>query len=153
MAQGRHCSACQILNMDIKPNAGLKNVKETYQRLVDSAFQLQLKRNLEAYVDDMVIKSNDKKVVYIAETFDNIRRIIMKLNSKKCSFEMEEGKFLGYMVTFEGIQANLKNTKALVDMQFPRTLKEIHSLSGKVSALNRFLARSAKRSLVYVCKH
>ncbi|GJR42588.1 reverse transcriptase domain-containing protein [Tanacetum coccineum] len=61
---------------------GLKNAGATYQRLVDTAFQSQIGRNLEAYVDDMVIKSNDEKVLiaYIAETFDNLRRINMKLN-------------------------------------------------------------------------
>nr|GEU91525.1 reverse transcriptase domain-containing protein [Tanacetum cinerariifolium] len=54
------------------------------------------RENLEAYVDDMVIKSNDEKVLIedIVETFDNLRRINMKLNPKKCSFGVEEGKFL-----------------------------------------------------------
>lgn len=56
---------------------------------------------------------------------------------------------MGYMVTSEGIQANPKKTKALIDMQSPRTLKEMQSLSGKLAALNRFLARSAERSLPF----
>ncbi|GJY14711.1 reverse transcriptase domain-containing protein [Tanacetum coccineum] len=94
-------------------------------------------RNLEAYVDDMVIKSNDEKVLIadIAETFDNLRRINMKLNPKKCSFAVKEGKFLGYMVASIGIQANSKKTKAIADMQLPRTLREMQSLSGKLAAL------------------
>nr|GEV19936.1 hypothetical protein [Tanacetum cinerariifolium] len=78
---------------------GLKNAKATYQRVVDTTFQSRIGRNLEAYVDDMVIKSNDEKVLIedIVETFDNLRRINMKLNPKKCSFEMEEGNFLGFL--------------------------------------------------------
>ncbi|GKC19485.1 reverse transcriptase domain-containing protein [Tanacetum coccineum] len=86
----------------------LKNEGATYQRLVDTAFQSQIGRNLEAYVDDMVIKSNDKKMLIadIAET-------------------VEEGKFLGYMVTSEGIRANPNKTKAIADMKSPRTLKEM----------------------------
>lgn len=93
----------------------LKNAGPTYQRLVDSAFRSQIGRNLEAYVDDMVIKSRTEKdlLADIAETFDNLRRINMKLNPKKCSFGVEEGKFLGYMVTSEGIRANPKKTRAL----------------------------------------
>ncbi|GKG44969.1 reverse transcriptase domain-containing protein, partial [Tanacetum coccineum] len=89
--------------------------------------------NLEAYVDDMVIKSIDEKVMIadIAETFDNLRRINMKLNPKKCSFGVEEGKFLGYMVTSNGIWANPKKTKAIANMQSPQTLKEMQSLSEK----------------------
>nr|GEW14748.1 reverse transcriptase domain-containing protein [Tanacetum cinerariifolium] len=56
-------------------------------------------RNLEAYVDDMVIKSRDEKMLLadISETFDNLKKINMKLNPKKCSFRVEEGKFIGYM--------------------------------------------------------
>nr|GEZ30942.1 reverse transcriptase domain-containing protein [Tanacetum cinerariifolium] len=59
----------------------------------------QIRRNLEAYVDGMVIKRNDEKILLadIAETFDNLWRINMKLNLKKCSSRVEEGKFLGYM--------------------------------------------------------
>ncbi|GJV62324.1 reverse transcriptase domain-containing protein [Tanacetum coccineum] len=97
---------------------GLKNAGATYQRLVDAAFQSQIGRNLEAYVDDIIIKRNDEKVLItdIAETFDNLRRINMKLNPKKCSFGVEEGNFLGYMVTSEGIWANPKKTKAIADI-------------------------------------
>ncbi|GJY23090.1 reverse transcriptase domain-containing protein [Tanacetum coccineum] len=97
---------------------GLKNAGATYQRLVDSTFQSQIGRNLKAYVDDMVIKSRDEKMVLadISETFDNLKKISMKLNPKKCSFEVEEGKFLGYMVTSEGIRANPRKTKALADL-------------------------------------
>nr|GEU43592.1 hypothetical protein [Tanacetum cinerariifolium] len=76
---------------------GLKNAGATYQRLVDSTFQSQIGRNLEAYVDDMMVKSKDEKMllVDIEKTFDYLRKINMKLNPKKCSFRVEEGKFLG----------------------------------------------------------
>ncbi|GJS65093.1 reverse transcriptase domain-containing protein [Tanacetum coccineum] len=101
-----------------KMSFGLKSVEATYQRLVDTAFQSQIGRNLEVYVDDMVIKRNDERMIIadITETFDNLWRINMKLNLKKCSFRVEEGKFLGYMVTYEGIRANPKKTKAIVDI-------------------------------------
>ncbi|GJW02072.1 reverse transcriptase domain-containing protein [Tanacetum coccineum] len=135
----------------VKMPFGLKNAGATYQRLVDSAFHQQLGRNLEAYVDDMVIKSKTEQemIMDIAETFDNLRKINMKLNPLKCSFGVTEGKFLGYMVTSEGIRANPKKTKAIADMQSPKTLKEMQSLSGKLAALNRFLSRSAERSLPF----
>ncbi|GJV51604.1 reverse transcriptase domain-containing protein [Tanacetum coccineum] len=81
--------------------------------LVDTALQSQIGRNLEAYVDDMVIKSNDEKILIedIAVIFDNLWRINMKLNPKKCSFGVEEGKFLGYMVTSKGIWDITKENK------------------------------------------
>ncbi|GJZ39995.1 reverse transcriptase domain-containing protein [Tanacetum coccineum] len=84
---------------------GLEKADATYQLLIDSTFKSQIKRNLEAYVDDMVIK-------------------------------MEEGKFLGYMVTSKGIVVNPKKTKILADLQSPRTLKEMQSLVRKLAALN-----------------
>ncbi|GKG09033.1 reverse transcriptase domain-containing protein [Tanacetum coccineum] len=77
----------------------------------------------EAYVDDMVVKSKSKRemLANIVETFDNLKRINMKLNPKKCSFEVEEGKFLGYMVTSEGTRINPAKTKDLAEMQSPKT--------------------------------
>ncbi|GJZ53094.1 reverse transcriptase domain-containing protein [Tanacetum coccineum] len=116
-----------------------------------SPYNSQIGINLEAYVDDMVIKSNDENILLanIAKMFDNVRRINMKLNPKKCSFGVEEGKFLGYMVTSEGIRANPKKTRALENLQSPRTLKEMQSFSEKLAALNQFLAKSAERSLPF----
>ncbi|GKD25615.1 reverse transcriptase domain-containing protein [Tanacetum coccineum] len=155
MAQDDEEKAAFYTNQDTycytKMPFGLKNVRPTYQRLVDTAFQSQMGRNLEANVDDRVIKSNDEKMLIadIVETFENLRRINMKLNLKKSSFRVEEGKLLGYMVTSEGIQASPKNTKEIANMQSPRTLKEMQSLSGKLAALNRFLARSAERFLPF----
>ncbi|GJW09436.1 reverse transcriptase domain-containing protein [Tanacetum coccineum] len=76
---------------------GLKNAGATYQRLVDGVFRSQIGKNLEVYVDDMVVKSRTEREMPadIAETFDNLKRISMKLNPKKCSFGVTEGKFLG----------------------------------------------------------
>ncbi|GJV67645.1 reverse transcriptase domain-containing protein [Tanacetum coccineum] len=133
---------------------GLKNAGATYQRLVDSAFKEQIGVNLEAYVDDMMIKSRTEQDIIkdVEQTFSTLRRKNMKLNSKKCSFGMEEGKFLGYIVTLKGIRANPDKTKAVMDMPSPKTLKQMQSLSGKLAALNRFLSKSAERSLPFLDK-
>ncbi|GJV37392.1 hypothetical protein Tco_1409869 [Tanacetum coccineum] len=119
-----------------------QNVRAMYQRQVDTAFQSQLGRNLEAYVDDMVIKSKTKQemMMDITETFDYLCRINMKLNPKKCLLGVEEGKFLGYMVTSEGIRENIKRTKAVVYMQSSRTPKEMQSLSDGLASLSLALA-------------
>nr|GEU96371.1 hypothetical protein [Tanacetum cinerariifolium] len=78
---------------------GLKNVRATYQRLMDKAFEKQIGRNLEVYVDDLVIKSHTEQEILmdIEETFQVLRKINMKLNPKQCTFEEEEGMFLGHM--------------------------------------------------------
>ncbi|GJZ58191.1 reverse transcriptase domain-containing protein [Tanacetum coccineum] len=74
----------------------------------------------------------------------------MKLNPKKYSFGMGDGKFLGYIVTSEGIRANPEKIKAVMDSHTPKTLKQMQSLSGKLEALNRFLSKSDERSLPFL---
>nr|GEW51205.1 hypothetical protein [Tanacetum cinerariifolium] len=83
---------------------GLKNVRVTYQRLVDKAFQKQIGRNLEVYMDDLLIKSRTKHEIIrdMKETIKTLRETNMKLNPKKCTFKIEEGTFLGYKVNTEG---------------------------------------------------
>ncbi|GJT63546.1 reverse transcriptase domain-containing protein [Tanacetum coccineum] len=94
------------------PEIDWKNVGATYQRLVDKALQKQIGRNLEVYVDDLVIKSRTKqeKIRDIEETFRTLREINMKLNPKKCTFGVEEGMFLGY----KGAKAAFKQMKKLI---------------------------------------
>ncbi|GJX59048.1 reverse transcriptase domain-containing protein [Tanacetum coccineum] len=75
-----------------------------------------------------------------------IRLLKDNLDVFACTKMRARGKFLGYMVTSKGIRANPKKTKAIADMQSPKTLKEMQSLSGKLAALNRFLSKSAKKS-------
>nr|GEU37857.1 hypothetical protein [Tanacetum cinerariifolium] len=76
--------------------------------LVDKVFNDQTEINLEAYVDDMVIKSTSEEdmLADIKETFQRFRSINMKLNPKKCSFGVEEGLFLGHLIAKQVIQAN-----------------------------------------------
>ncbi|GJR74687.1 reverse transcriptase domain-containing protein [Tanacetum coccineum] len=85
---------------------GLRNAGATYQRLVDKAFHKQVGRNLEVYVDDLVIKSHTEEKIArdIEETFKTLREIYMKLNPKKCTFRVEEGMFLGYKVNYKGLK-------------------------------------------------
>nr|GEV92928.1 hypothetical protein [Tanacetum cinerariifolium] len=128
---------------------GLKNAGATYQKLVDTIFEGQMGRNLEAYVDDMVIKSKTEPdmIKDIKETLLTLKKVNMKLNPKKCSFRMEEGKFLGYIFTFKGIRANPKKAKAVVNMPSSSNLKQMQRLSGKLAALNKFLSKAAEKAL------
>ncbi|GJW68750.1 reverse transcriptase domain-containing protein [Tanacetum coccineum] len=128
---------------------GLKNAGATYQILVDTIFKGQIGRNLEAYADDMVIKSKTepKMITDVEETLLTLKKVNMKLNPKKCSFRMVEGKFLGYIVTSKGIRANLEKAKDVVNMPSPSNLKQMQWLSGKLAALNKFLSKATERAL------
>nr|GEV76480.1 hypothetical protein [Tanacetum cinerariifolium] len=128
---------------------GLKNVGATYQRLVESTLKEQIGVNLEAYVDDMVIKSRTEQDIIkdIEQIFSTLRRINMKINLTKCLFGMKEGKFLGYIVTSEGIRANPEKEKVVMDMPSPKTIKQMQSLSGKLAALDHFLSKGRRGSV------
>ncbi|GJZ86053.1 reverse transcriptase domain-containing protein [Tanacetum coccineum] len=128
---------------------GLKNVGATYQRLVDKAFDNQVGRNIEVYADDLVIKSHTETETLrdIDETFRTLWKINMKLNPKKYTFGAVEGTFLGYMISPEGIKPCLDKTEAVLRLSSPRTIKDVQSLNGKLASLNRFLCKSAEKSL------
>ncbi|GKC68950.1 reverse transcriptase domain-containing protein, partial [Tanacetum coccineum] len=135
----------------IKMSFWLKNASTTYQRLVDKAFNRQIGRNLEVYVDDLVIKSHSEaKVVRdIKEMFRTLRKINMKLNPKKCTFRAAEGTFMGNNIGREGIQACNEKTQAVINMSSPRTLKQVQSLNVKLTSFNRFLSKAAEKSLPF----
>ena len=110
---------------------GLKNTGATYQRLVNHMFRPQIGRNVEVYVDDMLVKNLDegKHLDDLQETFDTFRRYNMKLNPSKCAFGVESRKFLGFMVSHRGIAANPEKIKAILDMKSPQNIKEVQSLT------------------------
>nr|GEY57544.1 reverse transcriptase domain-containing protein [Tanacetum cinerariifolium] len=111
---------------------GLKNAGATYQRLMDKAFKSQVGRNIEVYVDDLVVKSHteDEIVRDIEETFRTLRKVNMKLNPKKCPFGLAEGVFLGYVITLEGIKPCPDKTAAVRKLPSPRTVKEGIDIAG-----------------------
>ncbi|GJR84545.1 reverse transcriptase domain-containing protein [Tanacetum coccineum] len=134
-----------------KMSFGLRNAGATYQRLVDKAFHKQIGRNLEVCVDDLVLKSRTKAEIVrdIEETFKTLREINMKLNPKKCTFGVEEGMFLGYKVNSEGLKVCPDKVDAVLSLPSPKCLKDAQKLNGKLASLNRFLAKSAEKSLPF----
>ncbi|KAL0439123.1 UNVERIFIED_CONTAM: hypothetical protein Slati_2395300 [Sesamum latifolium] len=130
---------------------GLKNADATYQRLMDKIFRPQIGRNIEVYVDDMLVKSKkaEEHVKDLEETFSVLRKYKLKLNPAKCAFGVQGGRFLGFMVTQRGIEANPLKIKAIIDMKAPTCLNEVQRLTGRIAALNRFISKSAEKSLPF----
>ena len=129
---------------------GLKNAGATYQRLMNKMFAHQIRRNVQVYVDDMLVKSRreDHHLEDLKETFDNLRSYSMKLNPSKCAFGVTAGKFLGFMVSQRGIEVPDK-IWAIMEMAPPRNVKKVQSLNGKVAALNRFVSRATDKCLPF----
>ncbi|XP_027916049.1 uncharacterized protein LOC114175492 [Vigna unguiculata] len=130
---------------------GLKNAGATYQRMMDRILQPLLGRNVESYVDDMVVTSagNEVHALDIQELFDTINKYQLKLNPEKCVFGVRAGKFLGFMLTERGIEANPDKCQAIIDMRSPSCMKEVQQLTGRMAALSRFLARSGDKGHPY----
>nr|KYP61307.1 Retrovirus-related Pol polyprotein from transposon 17.6 [Cajanus cajan] len=127
---------------------GLKNVGATYQRLMDKIFGDQIGKNMEIYVDDMVVKSIDtlSHVADLAEVLHALRKHQMRLNPDKCVFGVSGGKFLGFMLSSRGIEANPDKCQAIIDMRSPANLKEVQKLAGRLTTLSRFLPCMAETS-------
>ena len=112
---------------------GLKNAGATYQRMMTRMFKLQLGKNIEIYIDDMVVKSKaeSEHVNVLANIFAILRKYKLRLNASKCSFGVRSGKFLGYMVIYRWMEVNLNQIKAINNLQPPRNPKEVQKLTGK----------------------
>src|SRR5438128_11761029 len=102
----------------------------------------QLGRNVEEYVDDVIIKSRVKEdlISDLSETFTNLRRFRWKLNPEKCVFRVPSGKLLGFIMSYLGIEANPEKFKDMFKMNSPTTLKDVQKLTGFVAALSRFMS-------------
>ena len=126
---------------------GLKNTEATYQRLMNKMFTHQLGRNVQVYVDDMLVKSvrENDHLSDLQETFNTLRSYNMKLNPSKCVFGVTARKFLGFMVSQRGIEVNPEKVRAILELEPPRTVKAVQSLNGKVAALNRLVSKATDK--------
>nr|ABA95369.1 retrotransposon protein, putative, Ty3-gypsy subclass [Oryza sativa Japonica Group] len=130
---------------------GLKNVGATYQRMIQRCFSTQISRNVEAYVDDVVVKTKQKDdlIEDLEETFAIIRAFRMKLNPEKCIFGVPLGKLLGFMVSHRGIQANPEKIYAILNMKPPSSRKDVQKLTEGMAALSRFVSRLGERGMPF----
>jgi hypothetical protein len=130
---------------------GLKNAGCTFLRMIATVLHPQLRRNILAYVDDIVVKSVQIRdhIGDLAETFANLRAADLRLNPEKCVFGIHKGKVLGCLVSTKGIEANPDKIKALIELQDPVSVKDVQKLTGRVAALNRFIPRAAERSFPF----
>ena len=119
--------------------------------MINTVFISQIGRNVEAYIDDMIVKSKQQAdhLADLRETFTTLRRHKVMLNPKKCVFGVESGKFLGFLIDQRGIEANPEKIQAVIDMKSPRSVKEAQKLTGCLDALGRFLSWSGYKCLYF----
>ena len=98
---------------------------------------------MEVYIDDMLVKSTTTELhmAHLVEAFLVLKEYNMKLNPAKCTFGVSAGRFLGFIVNNQGIEANPDKIKVGLNMPSPSSIKEVQCLTGRIAALSRFVSR------------
>ncbi|KAK4403212.1 Retrovirus-related Pol polyprotein from transposon [Sesamum angolense] len=114
-------------------------------------FRPQIRRNVEVYVDDMLVKSKETKdhITDLEETFSALRYYRLKLNPGTCAFGVQGERFLGFMVTQRGIEANYLKIKAIIDMKAPTNVNEVQKLMRMIASLSHFISKAVEKSLPF----
>ena len=120
---------------------GLKNTGATYQRIMTLIFGDMLHKQVEDYVDDLVVMAKNpfKHLFHLRHVFERCLKHNLRMNPSKCTFGVFSGKFLGFLVHHRGIDLDPTKAKAIVALSPPTTLKKLRSFVGKVSCLKRFI--------------
>ncbi|KAM1524577.1 hypothetical protein ACFX10_009163 [Malus domestica] len=126
---------------------GLKNAGATYQRAMQKIFNDMLHKNVECYVDDVVVKTKKRSnhLKDLRVVFERLRKYNLKMNPLKCAFGVTSGKFLGFIVKHRGIEVDQSKIKAIQSMPEPRNLHELKSLQGRLAFIRRFISNLAGR--------
>ncbi|GAA0152817.1 hypothetical protein LIER_43196 [Lithospermum erythrorhizon] len=119
--------------------------------MVNSIFAKQIGRNMEIYVDDMIVKSKEKThcLGNLRKTFEQLRNNRLWINLEKCLSGVTSGKFLGYMISERGTVQHPDKIKVLLDMKPPESYKDVQNLTGCLTALNRFISKSEERNMSF----
>ncbi|XP_071939079.1 uncharacterized protein [Coffea arabica] len=122
---------------------GLKNAGATYQRTMTTLFHDMIHREMEVYVDDIIIKSKraEDHLVDLKKLFERLRKYNLKLNPAKCAFGAPAGKLLGFIVSKRGIEIDPAKIKAIRDMPVPKIQKDVRGFLGKINFIGRFIGQ------------
>jgi hypothetical protein len=130
---------------------GLRNAGPTFCRMTRSILKDQMQRNVFAYVDDIMVASKKKttQIDDLAETIAKMRGAQLKLNTEKSVFDVQKGRVLGCLASVKGIEANPYEISTIVHMKPLQSRKEVERLTGRITALNRFMSKLAERRLPF----
>ena len=128
---------------------GLKNARDTYQRVATTLFHDMMHWDFKVYVNDMTVKSQDRAdhLAALERFFERIRQFRLRLNPKKCTFGVTSGKLLGYMVNERGIEVDLDKIRAILDIPALRSEREIRGFLGRLQYISRFIT-----GLIDICE-
>ncbi|KAM1192775.1 hypothetical protein ACFX2G_013324 [Malus domestica] len=121
---------------------GLKNVGATYQRAMHKICNNMLHKNIECYIDDVIVKTKkiSDHLKDLRMMFNKLRNYNLKMNPLKCAFGVTSVKLLGFIVKHYGIEVDQSKIKAIQSMPEPRNLHELKSLQGWLAFIRCFIS-------------
>ncbi|XP_017420393.2 uncharacterized protein LOC108330418 [Vigna angularis] len=122
---------------------GLKNAGATYQRAMVALFHDMMHKEIEVYVDDMIVKSESEEehVLNLRKLFERLRKYKLRLNPAKCTFGVKFGKLLGFIVSQRGIEVDPDKVRAIMEMPAPKSEKEVRGFLGRLNYIARFISQ------------
>ena len=123
----------------------LKNASATYQRTMTLIFSDMLHKQVEDYVDDLVVKAKNpfKQLLHLRQVFERCKEHNFRMNLSKYAFGVSSGKFLGFLVHHRGIDLDPTKVKAIAALSPPTTLKELRSFMGNFILSKKVYSRSS----------
>ena len=120
---------------------GLKNAGATYQRTMTAIFHDIMHKEMEDYVDDIVVKSKTRTghLQVLKQVFKRCREYKLRMNPMKCAFGVSAGKFLEFLVHHRGISVDPAKAIAIATMKRPTIVRELKSFLERVSYIRRFV--------------
>ena len=122
---------------------GLKNAGATYQWMATALLHDMMQNEVEVYVDDMIVKSQDREshTVNLRKFFERINKYRLRLNPQKCTFGVTAGKLLGFLMSDRRIEVDPSKIKAILEMPPPRSEKEIRGFLGRLQYISQFIVK------------
>jgi hypothetical protein len=129
----------------------LENAGATYQKAIQKSLESQIGDNVEAYINDIVVKTTveENLIAVLAQTFANLRRYRWKFNPEKCVFGIPSGKLLGFVVSHRGIKANPTKVYAIRRMKITTGRNDVMKLTHMIAALGRFISKLGEKGLPF----
>ena len=124
---------------------GLRNAPSTFQRLMDEFLEELDENSTQIYMDDIIIfsKGHSEHKRHLKELLDRVRRFGLKISPEKSKFAQTEVKFMGHLVSAEGVKPNFDRVRAIREIPVPKTVKEVRTFLGMLGYYRRFIDRFA----------
>jgi len=121
---------------------GLINAGATYPTGMAKIFHDMIHKEIEVYVDDMIVKSGteEEHVEYLLKMFQRLRKYKLRLNPNKCTFGVRSGKLLGFIVSQKGIEVDPDKVRAIREMPAPKTEKQVRGFLGRLNYISKFIS-------------